>query len=312
MARKGSPELPPGVVPPEPMSIGEVADPPFAVLPDPATLFLERARRFEARAEGHMIGDYLRFLSLVARAQHEIQAALATPALPPAEHLALARENAMPPLAVGRFDHGPAAAAVLVALAERLRTETLPAPARAAVERLLAVDAAARSEMAMAVLLDEIPADAVAEHVLAAAALQVHLTRHAALLDVETLQKVADGACPACGSAPVSSSVVGWEGAHGTRFCCCSLCATQWNVVRIRCLVCGNEKGIAYQSIEGGTDTVCAETCDSCNSYVKMFHRHKNSALEPLVDDVASLDLDMVLREAGWQRASVDPFLSGY
>ncbi len=57
----------------------------------------------------------------------------------------------------------------------------------------------ARAAMLRAVLLDEVPEDRVAEHVLAAAALQVHMTRLAARLDADGLVKVADGADPRSG-----------------------------------------------------------------------------------------------------------------
>ena len=166
--------------------------------------------------------------------------------------------------------------------------------------------------MMLSVVLDEIPRDAIAAHVLAAAAVQVHLTRLARRLDAASLQRITDGACPACGGAPVASMVVGWEGAHGARFCTCSLCSTQWNVVRIKCLVCSGEKAIAYHSIEGRDEPIMGETCGECSSYVKMLHQHKDPGLEPFADDVASLALDMTLGREGWSRASVNPFLIGY
>ena len=70
-----------------------------------------------------------------------------------------------------------------------------------------------------------------------AAALQVHFARLAARLDAKALVPVGKGACPACGAAPVSTMVVGWSGAHATRFCACSLCGTLWNYPRIKCTV---------------------------------------------------------------------------
>ena len=96
------------------------------------------------------------------------------------------------------------------------------------------------------VLADAIPADALAEHALMAAALQVHFARLAATLDASRLKSVGNGACPACGGPLVASLVVGWQGAHGTRFCACALCGTLWNYVRIKCTLCGSTEGIAY------------------------------------------------------------------
>ncbi len=312
MPRDGSRRPAGDAVPLAPMDIGEVADPPFAVLPDPGRVFLARSERFAALAPGHELEPYLRLLSQITRAQHDILADLPEPTLPPSERLALARENIMPPISTGQIALDETADHTFEALLKALAAVDLADTSRAA---LVAVDIAgpdARRLMMRAVILDEIPGDAVAEHVLAAAAVQVLFTRLAARLDVETLQRVADGACPSCGGAPVASAIVGWQGAHGTRFCTCSICATQWNVVRIKCLVCSSEKGIAYHSLEGGQDTVMGETCEACDSYVKMLHQHKDGALDPIADDVASLALDLTLTKEGWTRASVNPFLMGY
>jgi FdhE protein len=45
---------------------------------------------------------------------------------------------------------------------------------------------------------------------------------------------------------------------------------------------------------------------------VKILHQHKDPALEPVADDVASLALDLLVREAGYRRGGVNPFLLGY
>jgi FdhE protein len=312
MPRDGSRRPAGDAVPLAPMDIGEVADPPFAVLPDPGRVFLARSERFAALAPGHDLEPYLRLLSQITRAQHDILADLPEPTLPPWERLALAHENIMPPISTGQIALDETADRTFEALLKALAAVDLADTSRAA---LVAVDNAgpdARRLMMQAIILDEIPGDAVAEHVLAAAAVQVLFTRLASRLESETLQRVADGACPSCGGAPVASAIVGWEGAHGTRFCTCSICATQWNVVRIKCLVCSSEKGIAYHSLEGGQDTVMGETCEACDSYVKMLHQHKDGALDPIADDVASLALDLTLTKEGWTRASVNPFLMGY
>ena len=110
----------------------------------------------------------------------------------------------------------------------------------------------------------------------------------------------------------MASAIVGWKGAHGARFCTCSLCATQWHAVRVKCVLCESTKGIAYQQLDGGIDSIKAETCESCRGYVKIFHQHRNPQLEPVADDVASLGLDILLREDGYRRGAVNPFLLGY
>src|ERR1700692_3732681 len=295
-----------------PIPIGEIAAPPVVRLPDPRTLFATRSLRFRTLAEGHQLGPYLLFLAAISECQHRIQKDLPEPDLPTDDARALARDHAMPPLDRTRFTADAALDATLDRLLALAATIDMPDDARAAIERARGADAAARDGMMRSVLADTIPVDALADHVYVAAALQVHFARLAARLDPDALVPIGDGVCPACGGAPVASAIVGWKGAHGTRFCTCSLCATQWHVVRIKCVMCESTKGIAYEELDSGPDTVKAETCESCHGYVKILHQQKNPKLDPVADDVATLGLDILLRESGYRRGGGNPFLLGY
>ena len=166
--------------------------------------------------------------------------------------------------------------------------------------------------MAFSVLSEALPFEALAEHVYVAAALQVHFARLAGVLDAASLVPVGDGLCPVCGGRPSSSMVVGWLGAHGARFCSCFLCGTLWNIVRIKCVLCNSTEGIGYQEIDGGLGTVKAETCDKCHGWVKILQQQKDPAIEPIADDVASLGLDLLMREGPYRRGGFNPYLAGY
>ena len=84
-----------------------------------------------------------------------------------------------------------------------------------------------------------------------------------------------------------------------------------WNVVRVKCVLCGSTDGISFREIEG-IPTVKAETCEKCRGYVKILYQVNDPALEPMADDVATLGLDMLLAEEGWKRGGHNPFLLGY
>ena len=45
---------------------------------------------------------------------------------------------------------------------------------------------------------------------------------------------------------------------------------------------------------------------------MKILQQVQNPALDPVADDVASLALDVLLRERGYRRGAVNPFLLGY
>jgi FdhE protein len=305
MSRAGAPRH-------EPIPIGEIAAPPFVRLPDPVGLFAKRSLRFRALTEGHQLGPYLLFLAAISECQHRIQRDLPEPDLPAYETRMRANQHAMPPLDRTRFTADPALDTTLERLFVLAADIDMPDDARTALQRARGADAAARDAMVRAVLADSIPVETLAEHVYVTAALQVHFARLAARLEDAALKPLGDGVCPACGGAPVGSAIVGWKGAHGTRFCTCSLCSAQWHVVRIKCVLCESTKGIAYQQLDGAADTVKAETCERCRGYLKIFHQHRNPQLEPVADDVATLGLDILLRAQGYRRGAVNPFLLGY
>jgi FdhE protein len=296
----------------DPIPIGEIAKPPFARLPDPLAMFARRAARLKVLASNHQLGSYLLFLANLCEAQHRIQDGLPAAELPPPGAIERAREFRMPPLDRMRFAPDKAMDATWERLLALAAAVAMPDSARIALDRVRTADTVAKATMLGAVLSNAIPSEELAEHAFAAAALQVHFARLAAQLDAKALVAVGEGACPVCGGAPVSSMVVGWPGAQDTRFCVCSLCGTLWNQPRVKCTLCGSTKGISYQEIAGGPATVKAETCESCGSYLKIMHQRIDAAIDPVADDVATLALDLLVRESGYRRGAVNPFLLGY
>ncbi len=294
------------------VQIGEVARPPVAVLPYPSSLFLNRSKRLLALAPGHQLEAYLRFLSAVTAAQHDVQAKLPEVVLPPVERISQAIQHGMPPLSRTTFKPDASTMTTVDRLLENLAHTQLPAEAAAAVQTLRSMTGEQQQNTLTDALNESAPQDSVAQRALGLAGLQVQFTRMAAKLDAGSLKPVSDGACPTCGSPPIASAVVNWPNATNTRFCTCSLCATMWYVVRVKCLLCSSTESVSYRMIDGHPETVKAETCDKCRGYVKVFYQVKDPALEPLADDVASLGLDLLLAEEGWKRGGHNPFLIGY
>lgn len=296
----------------DPTAIGNVSAPPFAVLPDPATLFATRAARLRAYATVSPAAGYLNFVAGIVEAQQAIVPTLPAPELPDAEALERARAFDMPAIDRSRFMLDAVAETTLDALFDACAKVEMPTLAAHALKNARKADGARRAQMVSDVLAHAMPMEGLAEHVFVAAGLQVHFTRLAAGLDASRLVPVGDTLCPCCGGPPVASLIVEWPNAHGSRFCACALCSTLWNFVRIRCTSCGSTKGIGYQEIEGSPGTIKAETCDECRTYVKVMHQHKDTAIEPLADDIGSLGLDMMMRDGPYRRAAFNPFLIGY
>lgn len=301
----------PSSIEPNPDAIGRVPAPAFVRLPDSGRLFEIRSRRLEFLAETSDLAPYLRFIAGLAAAQSRIQEALPEPTLPAADALERAREFGMPPLDRNRVEMDEVLAETMDRLFDALAPLEKPEAAEAALARVRVAAPEQFLGVVQGILSDTIPADAMAEHAYVAAGLQVHFARLAAKLDGSRLVRIGDGICPCCGGPPTSSLVVGWIGAEGTRYCACSLCSTLWNVVRVKCVLCGSGKGIGYKEIEDGPGTVKAECCDSCRSYVKIFYQQKDAGLDPVADDIASFGLDLLLREGHYRRGGFNPFLLG-
>lgn len=299
-------------VQPDPSMIGGVPTPPFAFLPDPVALFQVRARRLAFLAETSDLAPYLRFLAELTRLQARLCATLPAPDPVSAARQTQAARGGMPPIDRLSLVTDSALGQVLDALCAGAAGLEMPTPARQALEAVRDADGDDRQWLLANILSDRIPDDSPAPHLFAAAAVQVHLARLAASLDVGALVPVGTGVCPSCGGRPVSSSVMGRQGIENIRYATCACCATQWNEVRVKCLCCGSTKGIGYRSVETTDATVKAEICRECKSWVKIFYLAKNPSLDPVADDIGSVGLDMLMGRTGYRRGGFNPYLMGY
>jgi len=283
-------------------------------LPDRVHVFSRRAERLRELAGhdaiGHTIADYLRLMATVADTQ---QAALGTfeARLPGAKQIAHAREHGMPLVHSAAFPREKHWRDVLMQLCSAVtRHSDLPERVHAVCERLSHLPPEQMEREADALLsAGSDPVDAASAPLLMAA-LQVYwvdLSSRLAIGDVATIDVPV--VCPACGTWPVASVVRTEPGSQGFRYLHCALCATEWHMVRVTCSHCQSTKGIDYRSIEGGTEAIRAECCESCRTYRKILYQEKDSRVEPVADDLASLALDLLMSEAGYHRASGNPLL---
>jgi FdhE protein len=278
------------------------------------------------------MGDYLDFMADLAQAQQV--RLLDCPALPIPDGAALDRAASagVPPLSASDWPRDPAWHGVLRALVADVQPRA-PAGAQPALARLSAADDISLERQADALLNGVMAGLDLACAPIVAAALQVvwtHLVlevqkNHARLgqpfgrLDDETV-------CPCCGSRPVASITRTLGDAPGQRYLHCSLCSMQWHMVRIKCPHCLSTRALAYQSLDtaealadeeaaeaasrrAAQAAVQAETCDDCGHYLKIVHTERDPFVDPVADDLASLTLDLLVSEAGYQRHGVNLML---
>jgi FdhE protein len=299
----------------DPSQIGGVPKAPFVILPDSSRLFQRRSSRFEALAADSTLSPYLRFLGALAHQQADLASSLPPPEPLPAAQIARARTGGMPPLDRVALAECPALLETLDRLFDAAASIEKPDMAHRALKSLRDAGPAGRAGIVRNVLSQALPApDALAQHLYVAAAVQIVAAATAGTLDAGGVAPVEIGVCPVCGALPVVSLITGFQGADGVRYAVCSCCATQWNEVRVKCLACGSTKGISYRAVDEGADdaTIKAEVCDECGSWVKVLYQNKNPSLEAVADDVASLGLNVLMRDSQYRPAGHNPFLIGY
>ena len=295
---------------------------PRVRLPDRSSVFARRAARLRTLAPGSALEGYLQFLAAIAEAQ---QGALAGfhPPLPTSEQVARAAEFGMPPIPAVSWPRDETWIAMLRELAGAVASSSAMTDGVVATCRQITGSSREHIEaQAHALLTAAHEAIELATAPLVMAALQVHwVALTAAFANAEQVKPLdVPGLCPLCGSLPVASIVAANAPYQGYRYLHCALCACEWHMVRVQCSQCGADgKHLAYQTLlaaDAGDDdaalkdaAVRAESCDACRSYRKIVYQEKDTAVDPVADDVATLALDLLMAEKDFHRASGNPML---
>jgi FdhE protein len=114
--------------------------------------------------------------------------------------------------------------------------------------------------------------------------------------------------CPFCGSLP-QVSVLRPEGDGGKRSLVCSLCFTEWTFRRQKCTNCGEEdKDKLPVFVAQDFDYVRLDACDTCHTYIKAIDMTKNGRAVPVVDEIATVSLDLWAQEKNYQKSGPNLF----
>ena len=112
--------------------------------------------------------------------------------------------------------------------------------------------------------------------------------------------------CPFCKRKPVVG-VLRPLGDGGQRSLICSFCLAEWEFRRILCPGCG-EMDPAKLPVYAAEELphVRVDACDSCKTYLKTVDFTKTALGEPVVDEVASVPLDLWARQRGYTKLQVN------
>jgi FdhE protein len=108
--------------------------------------------------------------------------------------------------------------------------------------------------------------------------------------------------CPIC-SGPPCLGILRPEGQGAKRMLLCARCLTEWEYVRVVCPSCAEEGFDALPVYTADAfPHVRIEACDSCRRYLKTIDMTRDGLAVALVDDIASVPLDLWAGEHGYQR----------
>lgn len=115
-------------------------------------------------------------------------------------------------------------------------------------------------------------------------------------------ERWSEGYCPLCGAWP---TLVEMRGLDRQRHLRCSRCGEGWRRDLLHCAYCGerdHERQKAFAA-EGEEESRRVEACDSCSGYTKAIATLAAiPAAELALEDLATVELDLVALERGYRR----------
>jgi FdhE protein len=114
------------------------------------------------------------------------------------------------------------------------------------------------------------------------------------------LDGYAHALCPFCNRKP-ALGVLRQQGDGARRSLLCVFCLSEWEFRRVVCPGCGQEDQAKLPIYTADQfPHMRVECCDVCHSYIKSIDLTKNGLAEPLVDELASVPLDLWAQEHGY------------
>lgn len=277
---------------------------PAILFSNPKNLYQRRAQRLRQLAKDHPFADYLNFAAKIVESQAKI---LADSPLKCGDKLT--NLNSIQPLNANTFTRDPAWLDLLKTLLQEIKPQTQE-PITSTIEWLQKAADSELEKMADALLNQEFNLVSADKAVFIWAALSLywlqmaqHIPHTSQAENHENLHH-----CPVCGSLPVAS-VVHFGDAQGLRYLHCSLCESEWNLVRAQCTNCYQSGKLDYWSLNEELALIRAESCGDCETYLKIMFQDKDPQVDVVADDLGSLFLDLEMEEKGFARSGINPFL---
>ena len=109
--------------------------------------------------------------------------------------------------------------------------------------------------------------------------------------------------CPRCGWFPQLALLRDGAEVRGERLLLCALCSTEWVFTRATCPRCrSTETDKLVYHVTDVWPQVRVEECQVCRTYLKAIDLRADGLAVPLVDELASVELDLWAEEAGLKK----------
>jgi formate dehydrogenase accessory protein FdhE len=109
--------------------------------------------------------------------------------------------------------------------------------------------------------------------------------------------------CPVCGGLPVVGVLRDEPDAQGALSLVCATCATEWRAPRLTCVSCGEtDSGALQVHVAESLPHLRIDACASCGRYLKVVDLRQRGDAVPVVDEVASVELDVWAAEQGLRK----------
>jgi FdhE protein len=95
----------------------------------------------------------------------------------------------------------------------------------------------------------------------------------------------------------------------GKRYLLCSFCDYQWRIDRIFCPFCSNKdhESLHYLFAEE-EEAYRIDLCEKCHQYIKTIDYRKLEESDPVLEDLATLHLDILASQKGYKRPVPNPW----
>ncbi|MGO8990305.1 MAG: formate dehydrogenase accessory protein FdhE [bacterium] len=95
----------------------------------------------------------------------------------------------------------------------------------------------------------------------------------------------------------------------GKRYLLCSSCGYPWRIDRLFCPFCSSKDQDSLHYFHGeGEETHRIDLCDNCHHYIKTIDYRNLQESDPVLEDLATLHLDILATQKGYKRPVPNPW----